>query len=1041
MRHTEIALRRPVTTVMIFLAVLAVGVISAWLLRLENFPDITFPGMRVVVPYPGSTPEEIEQLVVRPVEEALATLSGIERIEASARPDEATFDLQFNWDRDAEAAAFEVRTKLDSIRGELPAGADRILMFSFSASDEPVTIIRLSSDSDLTDQYETLERHLKQPIERLEGVARVDLQGVAPREVRILVDPTRMAAYAIDVQALRRLLESANFSVSAGEITERGSRFIVRPLGEFNTLDDVRNLIISGGVRVSDVATVELVAPELEIGRHMDGRPAVGIDVFKSTQANVVDVADRVIAAVDAARKLPQLQGIQILVIANQADSIRSSLAELRKAGLIGAVLSFFMLLFFLRHAPTTAIVSLAVPASLLVTLGAMYFLGLTLNVLTMMGMLLAIGMLVDNSVVITESIFRHRQLLPADPVKATLHGVREVGVAVLAGTLSTIIVFLPMVFGEKNQMSIFLVHVAIPIVVAMVASLIVAQTLIPMLAARMKPPPEIARGSWFARLQDRYERALRWALSHPKTMAAITLTILVSPVPLFALKLAKVDPFPQEASRTLYLAYHLQGSYPMERVEQAVRRVEAFVAENKERFDVETYYSVWMSDEASTRLYLTPKERAKVPAAKVMEMITEGLPDIIIGKPSFQFDESAAGASSFSLQLSGESTERLAVISRDVAHRLSSVPGLGLEAVRSEAGTGEEEVQIIVDRDRASALGLTTQDVAMTVAAAMRGDKLAELRTTDRELTMRLAFRESDRQAVEDLARVPLMLPDGGRMDLGAVADFVVRPSDREIQRVDRLTTAVVSANVAKGATLEEIRKRVEPIMNDYPLPAGYSWKFGRGFEENDKAIQTMSQNLILAVVLIFLVMASLFESTLYPLSIITSILFAIVGAIWFLALTGTTITMMAMIGFMILVGVVVNIGIVLIAHVIDLRADGLSREAAILQAGRDRLRPILMTTMTTLLGMMPLAVGDAAVGGGGGGEGPAYYPMARAIIGGLAFSAGISLLVVPMFYVWFDDLHSWGKRVLSIGTAGRPDAAVPAGSVTDLARDTSTG
>jgi HAE1 family hydrophobic/amphiphilic exporter-1 len=1024
MRHTEIALQRPVTTVMIFVAVLAVGLISARLLPLENFPDIAFPQMQIVVPYPGSTPEEMEQLVVRPIEEALATLSGVEQITASARPDEARFNLQFNWDRDAEATAFEVRTKLDSIRGDLPQGADRILMFSFSASDQPVTIIRLSSDRDLTDQYETLEKHLKRPIERLEGVARVDLQGVAPREVRVLVDPTRMAAYGVDVRDLRSLLEAANFSVSAGEITERGSRFIVRPLGEFNTLDDVRNLIVARGVRVGDVATVALVAPELEIGRRMDGRPAVGIDVFKSTDANVVDVADRVIAAVDAARKLPQLQGIQILVIANQADSIRSSLAELRKAGMIGAALSFVMLLFFLRHLPTTAIVSLAVPASLLVTLGAMYFLGLTLNVLTMMGMLLAIGMLVDNSVVITESIFRHRQLLPSEPFQATLHGVREVGVAVLAGTLSTIIVFLPMVFGEKNQMSIFLVHVAIPIVVAMVASLVVAQTLIPMLAARMRPPPEVARGSWFGRLQDRYERALTWALSHRKTMALITLLILVSPVPLFAAKIAKVDPFPQEATRTLYLAYHLQGSHPMQEVEKAVRSVEAFLEKNKQRFDIETYYSVWESDDASTRLYLTPKEHAKVRAADVMRMITDELPEIIIGKPSFQFDNSAAGASSFSLQLSGESTERLAVISREVAFRLSSVEGL--EAVHSEAGTGDEEVQVIVDRDRVAALGLTTQDVAMTVAGAMRGDRLPELRTTDRELKMRLAFRESDRQAVEDLARVPLMLPDGGRMELGAVADFIVRPSDREIQRIDRLTTAVVSGNVAKGTTLEEVRKVVEPIMKSYPLPPGYSWKFGRGFDENDKAMATMRNNILLAVVLIFLVMASLFESTLYPLSIITSILFAIVGAIWFLALTGTTITMMAMIGFMILIGVVVNIGIVLIAHVIDLRASGLSREAAILQAGRDRLRPILMTTMTTLLGMMPLAIGDAAVGGGGAGEGPAYYPMARAIIGGLAFSAVISLLVVPMFYVWFDDLNSWRRRVFA-RNADAPAIAAP--------------
>ena len=1021
MRHTSLALNRPVTTVMVFLAVLAVGLISAKLLRLENFPDITFPGMQVTIPYPGSTPEEMEQLVVRPVEEALATLSGIEEIQATARPDEAQFTVLFNWDRDAEKAAFEVRTKLDSIRSELPAAADRILMFSFSASDQPVTVIRLSSDSDLTDQYDLLEKFLKRPIERLEGVARVQLEGVEPNEVRVLVDPTRVAAYGIDVLELRKLLESSNFSVSAGEITENGSRFIVRPLGEFHSLDDVRNLAIGGGVHVGDVATVELVAPELTIGRRMDGRPAVGIDVYKSTQANVVDVADRVIEAVDAARELPQLQGIEILVVANQADSIRSSLRELRKAGLIGAVLSFFMLLAFLRHLPTTLIVSLAVPASLLVTLGAMYFLGLTLNVLTMMGMLVAIGMLVDNSVVITESIFRHRQLEPGRPVPATLAGVREVGVAVLAGTLSTTIVFLPMVFGEKNEMSIFLVHVAIPIVVAMVASLVVAQTLIPMLAARMTPPPPVSERSWFGRLQHRYERAILWALAHRKIMALVTVLILVSPVPLFLLKVAKVDPFPQEASRTLFLAYHLQGSHPMQRVEQAVRRMEAYLEANKERLDLETYYTVWLTDEAHTRLYLAPKDRARVSAKEVMETVTKEMPEIIIGTPSFQFDDSAAGSSNFSLQLAGDSTERLAEISFDVAQRLASIPGL--EAVRSEARSGDEEVQVIVDRDKVSQVGLTTEDVALTVAGAMRGDRLPELRTSDREITMRLAFRESDRQSVEDLARVPLALPDGTQMELGAVADFIVRPSDREIKRINRLTTVVVTANLAKGTTLDDAKKEVEPVMNDFPLPPGYSWKFGRGFEENDKAMQTMIQNLLLAVVLIFLVMASLFESTLYPLSIITSILFAIVGAIWFLTLTGTTITMMAMIGFMILVGVVVNIGIVLVSHIIDLRAGGMPRDQAILQAGRDRLRPIMMTTLTTLLAMLPLAIGDATVGGGGGDGGPAYHPMARAIMGGLAFSAVISLLIVPMFYVWFDELNTWRRRVFA-GSAARPAA-----------------
>jgi HAE1 family hydrophobic/amphiphilic exporter-1 len=1017
MHHTRLALQRPVTTIMVALAVLAVGIISTKLLRLEAMPDITFPGMQVVIPFPGSTPEEMELLVVRPVEEALATLSGIEEIRATAGSDQAQFTVLFDWDRDPETAAFEVRTKIDSIRSQLPAAADRVLMFAFSASDEPVIVIRIASDQDLTDQYDTLEKFLKRPIERLDGVARVELEGVQPRELRVLVDPDRIAAYGIDVQALRNLLERSNFSVSAGEITENGQRFTVRPIGEFRTIADVRELIVQDNVRLSDVAQVALVAPDLPIGRHIDGRPAVGIDVYKSTQANVVDVADRVLAAVDEARSAPQLQGIEILVVGNQADSIRQSLHELRNAGLIGAGLSFVMLLLFLRHLPTTLIVSLAVPASLLVTLGAMYFLGFTLNILTMMGMLLAIGMLVDNSVVITESIFRHRQLNPGHPVEATVSGVKEVGIATLAGTFSTIIVFLPLVFGEKNQMSIFLVHVAVPIVIAMVASLVVAQTLIPMLAARMPPPPGVSETSLFGRLQRHYTATLAWALDHPKWMALATVLLLVSPVPLFALKLAKVDPFPQEASRTVFLAYHLNGSYPMERVEQAVNRIEAYIESNREQFDVDTYYSVWLADEAYTRLYLKPKEEAAVPAAEVMRRISEGLPEIIIGKPSFQFEQGAAGSTTFTLQLAGESTERLATISHEVARRLSSVPGL--EAVRSEAGTGDEEVQVIVNRDRAAQLGVTTQQVALTVTGAMRGDKLPELRASDREITMRLAFRESDRQSVDDLAKVPIMLPDGSRTELGAVADFQVRPSDREIERVNRLTTVIVNANLAKGTTMEDARKRVEPIMNDYPLPAGYSWKFGRGFDENEKAVQTMAQNMALAVVLIFLVMAALFESTLYPLSIITSILFAIVGSIWFLTLTGTTITMMAMIGFMILIGVVVNIGIVLIAHVIDLREAGLSRRDAIMQAGRDRLRPIVMTVLTTLLGMMPLAIGDAQIGGSG--QGPAYYPMARAIIGGLGFSALVSLLIVPMFYVWFDDLNSWRRRVF----AARPALA----------------
>jgi HAE1 family hydrophobic/amphiphilic exporter-1 len=293
MLHTSTALERPVTTAMTFIALIVVGVISVHLLRLEEFPDVTFPGMQVIIPYPGSTPEEIEQLITRPVEEALSTLAGIEELRSRSEAEQATFQIQFDWGRDIDAAAFDVRTKLDSIRPELPAGADRILALSFNASDQPVVVVRISADQDLTDQYDSLERYLKRPLERVPGVARVELQGVVPREVRILVNAGRMAAHNIDVQQLATLLQKSNFSVSAGEITEQGQRFSIRPIGEFRSLEDIRNLRVTSAVRLADIADVALVAPGLETGRHLDSRPAVGLDVFKTTQANVVETATR----------------------------------------------------------------------------------------------------------------------------------------------------------------------------------------------------------------------------------------------------------------------------------------------------------------------------------------------------------------------------------------------------------------------------------------------------------------------------------------------------------------------------------------------------------------------------------------------------------------------------------------------------------------------------------------------------------------------------------------------------------------------------
>jgi HAE1 family hydrophobic/amphiphilic exporter-1 len=1017
MVHTDFALRRPVTTLMTFAAVAVIGIVASRLLPLEQYPDVSFPFMGAGVPFPGSTPEETEELVTRPIEDALATLPGIEEIHSTSTDQDARFEIRFAWGTDINTAGFEVRTKLDAVRSQLPKTADRMWMWMASTADSPMLTVRFSADQDLSSQYDLLDRYFKKPIERLDGVARVELAGVEAREVRILVDPGRLAAHAVDVRQLVQLLEKSNFSVGAGQVTGNGERLSVRPIGEFHSLDEIRNLVIKGNVHVSDVASVELVSPEILRRRHLDGRPAVGLDVFKSNQANVVEVVERVLAVIEKNKTLPQMQGISVFLIDNQAEAIRSSLGDLTEAGLIGGALAFVVLFMFLRHWPTTLIVSAAVPLSLLVTLAVMYFLGLTINVMSMMGMMLAIGMLVDNAVVVTESVFRHRQMDPDHPQAATLAGVKEVGVATLAGTASCVVVFVPILFSNSNQISIWLTHAAIPICVAMIASLIIAQTLIPMVTSRFPAPPPMDSRSWLAKLQDGYTRWLDWSIHHRWVTGLGLLLVLALTVGLIVVssmfpgKFLKFDPGAQDGGTQVFLNYNIKGNHPIERVEAAVATIEKHFEGKLDELGIKSVYSVYDQSSGFSILVLKDRDEGGLGVQEVIARAQDSLPEIIIGRPSFKWDdENSMGGQRFSVQLTGESSEKLAELGDEVARVLSSVKGL--EGVRSEAREGDEEVQIIVKRQRAAALGLTSADVAQAVAAGMRGDRLREFRGTERELTLRLAFRESDRQTIDNLADFPIYLPNGTRIPLSAVSDFKITRGPRAIERIDRLTSVAVTGNVKQEATLDGVGKDVEALMNNYQLPAGYTWKLGKGFEQQDENSQTMLFNLLLAIAMIYLVMAAVFESTAYPLSIITSIFMAIVGVIWLLFVTRTTVTLMAFIGVQILIGVVVNIGIVLVAHINELRSTGMERMAAIVQAGRDRLRPILMTTLTASLGLLPLAAGNASLAVGGGG--PSYAPMARSIMGGLLAGAVMSLFVVPAFYVWIDNGAERVKRLM---------------------------
>ncbi len=1010
MKHTEIALERPVTTVVVFVALALVGLLASRLLPLEKFPDIEFPGIFIQIPYEGSTPEEIERLITRPVEESLATLSGVERMFSTSREDQAEIFLQFDWNQPMGAKGIEARAKVDGIRHELPEDIRRVFVFTGSLGDQPVLQLRISSQRDLADSYDLLDRLLKRRLERIEGVSRVELQGVDPREVRILLKPELLAAYGIDITELRTLLVESNFAASAGKLTAGEERFSVRPRGEFQSVDQIRKLMINAeGLRLGDIADVELRTPERNYGRHLDGDYAIGVAVSKNTGANLVEVTDRVIAEIEEIGKLPQMQGINIFPLDNQGESVRESLGDLLDAGIVGGVLAIVVLFLFLRQMSTTLIVTASVPFSLLITLGALYFFGLSLNILSMMGLMLAVGMLVDNAVVVTESIFRHREKHPELPARqATIEGVKEVGTAVIAGTLTTIIVFLPIVFGEKSDIAVFLTHVAVTIIVALIASLLIAQTLVPMLASRVKLPKQQKKGAIMSRLTNGYVASLRWIIGRPwKTAFGIFAICVVGIMPL-ALQLVNFDAFPRDVGRRLYMPYHIEGDHSVERMEQTVNTIEAYLFSRKDEFNISSVYSYYDQGQAQSTILLTDEEDATLSTSEVIELIEADLPQIAIGKPSFSFDQQGGG-DGFSIQISGDSTEVLNELGVEVSRVLSSVEGL--KDVRTDAETGEKEVRVTIDRDRAAALGMTADTIAQSISIAMRGENLREFRGETGEVEVRIAFRDDEKQSVEQLANLPLYTPSGQRVILGSLASLHIGNAPDTIRRTDRQTAVILSANLEDDFSMEDVRPDVQGLMDQVDLPPGYGWKFGRGFERQDETQAMMAVNILLGIACIFLVMAALFESMLLPFSIILgSIVFSIFGVFLFFAATGTTFSFMASIGIMILIGVVVNNGIVLVDHINNLRIEGASRADAIIEGGRDRLRPILMTVATTIVGLTPLALGTTQIGG----DGPPYYPMARAIIGGLAFSTVVSLLVVPALYIYFDNLAGWSRKVM---------------------------
>ncbi|MFB0516638.1 MAG: efflux RND transporter permease subunit [Candidatus Neomarinimicrobiota bacterium] len=1010
MSITAFSLHRPVTTLMVFASLLLIGAISSRLLPLAFFPDLDFPGVFVTIPYPGSTPEEVERLITRPAEELLATISGVKRMVSDSRENGADIRLELDWGERTMTKALEAKEKLDGIRHLLPADVERIYVQQFSTTDQSILMFRISSNRDLSNSYDMLNRNLKRRVERLEGVGKVDLYGVEKREIRIELLLDRVMAHNVNLPRLVEDLQRSNFIVTAGRITDTGRRYLVRPIGEFTTLEEIGALTVTGtSVHLRDIATITYDHPRLDYGRHLDRRYAIGLDVFKESGANTVDVAEHVIREINEIATLPEMAGISIYHMDNQAEGIVSSLNELLKAGMMGAFLALVVLYFFLRRFTTTVIVALAVPSSLLITLGFLFFFNMSLNILSMMGLMLAVGMLVDNAVVITENIHR-RQELDGHSSATTISAVKEVALAVTAGTFTTAIVFLPHMVSPRDEISIEVKFVAVAIVVALAASLVIAQTVVPLLASRIKPRPTVRKRNIIDRLQGWYTNILGWSLRHHRASIAIMLLVLLSVV--VPISQVKKDLFEEPENKRLFLRYYVNGSYTVEKVEEAVNQVEEYLFAHQDEFEIKSVYSFYQGEYAASTIILKDKKLSR-PLSAIRKSIEDGLPQLSIAVPSFERRRSGRGEAA-GIQLIGKSSELLAEISRDIARILEDTEGL--VDVRSAAEAGEKEVHVVIDRVRARQYGFSTMQVAQTISAAMRGLNLPRLRDEDGEIDLKLQFQAEDQKTLEELQNLPLFNGTSQPIKLSAIADFRVGRAPRNIHREDRITSINVNANL-DGITLDEARNKIREALGQYKFPPGYTWSFGSAFSYEDETTQTMMTNTLLALALIYFVMAALFESLIFPAAIWTSIIFAVIGVWWFFLITGTTFSIMAWFGILILMGVVVNNGIVLIDHVNQLRAKGMARKEAIIQAGYDRMRPILMTAATTVLGLVPLTLTNTQIGG----DGPPYYPMARAIVGGLTFSTVVTLLILPTIYIILDDMRNWSRRVIRAAKGSR--------------------
>jgi HAE1 family hydrophobic/amphiphilic exporter-1 len=1031
MNLPEFSIHKPVSVIVAMLIFITIGVISILKLPLEMMPDTTFPGLMVQIPYPSSSPEEVERTITRPLEDVLATVNNLEDMSSTSSASSCWIHLQFTGGTNMDMASMQIRDKIDLVRSELPSDIENIRIRRFSMNDRPVISFSLALPGELDNLYYWSENYILQQLERIEGVANVDIRGIRNKVLNVYLKPEVFYSSSIRIGDLIDTIRNNNVNISAGYVEDADTRYAARIPGELKIVEDVKRLPVSNkGLTIADVARVTYDYPVKEEYDRLDGNETVRFQIYRASNANIVDVCGAVKETMARIKQdEPALKDMTVIFYRDQSEDILNSLKDLTLSGIIGGLLAVVVLLFFLRKFRTTVIIAIAIPMAMVFTFSFMYLYralfqaNITINIISLSGLMMAVGMLVDNSVVVLENIFRLRQEKGLDSMTASLRGAGEVAMAVTASTLTTLVVFVSLGFMSTSGFGRFMKDFALTISLALVASLIVALSFIPLGASRLLKGKARAKARWLVKLTRAYERIISFTIKNWKTKLMVAgAAVLVFFVSFYMLKNIEREFMFSSDEREIDFSVYMPRSYTLEEMKSLFKQLEGIFSSRKDELAIEHITTEFGVRNLRQGRYRGGVELALKDKGPSVTEIKEMLKVLLPRKAGITYEFAqrfgrGGHRRGLGVELIGADYTRLTELAPRAIEKIRALESV--EDVTSDLEGGETQLTVQVDREKAESSGINSRMVAQTVSSSLSDRPIGKFKTENREIDIILKIQGDQGFSEEDLRNISLPT-QSKRIPITAVSTISYRMGSASIRKENKKSKLIIWVN-PKTQGMMALSADITRAMSTISFPEGYTWSLGGEWRRFQESQSESNLAIVLALVFIYIIMASLFESFVHPLTILMSVPLALFGVAVLFSLTHITLNTTSYLGLLTLFGIVVNNGIILIDHIRSLRKSGLSKDEAIVQGGKDRMRPILMTAITTICGVLPLALPfllpqffQAA-----GRRSQMWAPISVAIIGGLTTSTFFTLIFLPTFYSITDSATSKVKSLLGFSNA----------------------